>query len=83
MQAYQGYTEDGKIIPLGNPAIPNGCRAIITILDEPLRLESRLERQKKALRAFEKGLEQCTEPLPPEFDEILSKRVNITRELDL
>jgi hypothetical protein len=23
------------------------------------------------------------EPLPPEFDEILSKRVNITRELEL
>lgn len=24
-----------------------------------------------------------TEPLPPEFDEILARRVNFTRELDL
>jgi hypothetical protein len=83
MQAYQAYIEDGKIIPIGNPVLPDGSRAIITILDESFSLESRLERQKKALQALEKGLAECDEPLPPEFDEILSQRVNITRELDL
>ncbi|MDR3279478.1 MAG: type II toxin-antitoxin system RelB/DinJ family antitoxin [Synergistaceae bacterium] len=38
--------------------------------------------QKKALEKFWEGLSDCG-PLPPEFDEIMSKRVNITRELDL
>ncbi|MDR1686354.1 MAG: hypothetical protein LBR82_07950 [Desulfovibrio sp.] len=83
MQSYQGYTDNGKIIPLGNTVIPDGCRAVVTILDEPLLTESRLERQKKALRAFERGLAECNEPLSPEFDEILNKRVNFSRRLNL
>jgi hypothetical protein len=83
LQTYQGYIENGRIIPFGNPEIPDGSKVIITVLDEVLRIESQLERQKRALRAFEKGLVECDEPLPPEFDEILSKRVNFTRELDL
>ena len=83
MQAFQGYAESGKIIPLGNPVIPDGNKAIIAILDESLNQESRLERQKKALCAFEKGLAECKEPLPPEFDEIINRRVNFTRKPDI
>jgi hypothetical protein len=79
MQIYQGYVEHGKIIPLGNTAIPEGSRVSITIADGMSKSESMLERQKEALRALEKGLEECDEPLPSDFDEILSKRVNITR----
>jgi len=75
MEAYQGYTEDGKVIPLANQAIPDGRRAIITVLEDA---ESRLTRQKNALLALEQGLADCTEPLPPEFDEILARRVNLT-----
>jgi hypothetical protein len=78
METYQGYTEDGKVIPLANQAIPDGLRAIITVLDEPA--ESRLARQKKALLALEQGLADCTEPLPPEFDEILARRASLTRK---
>jgi hypothetical protein len=55
--------------------------AYITILEKPA--ESRLERQKKALLALEQGLADCTEPLPPEFDEVLTRLVNLTREFDL
>ncbi len=83
MEAYQGYTENGKVIPLLGQAIPNGRRAIITILDEPSTPESKSERQKRALLAFERGLAECVEPLPPEFDEIIAKRANITRKVDL
>jgi hypothetical protein len=83
MEAYQGYTEDGKVIPVTTQTIPDGRRAIITVLDEPLTSESRLERQKKALLALEQGLAECTEPLPPAFDEILAQRINIKRKLDL
>ena len=83
MEAYLGYTEKGKIITLTNQAIPEGRRAIITVLDEPMTTESRLERQKKALLALEQGLDSCTEPLPPEFDEILARGVSLTRKSDL
>ncbi|MDR2935000.1 MAG: hypothetical protein LBV70_03865 [Candidatus Adiutrix sp.] len=81
MEAYQGYTENGKVIPLTDQAIPDGRRAIVTVLEEPA--ESRLARQKKALLALERGLADCTEPLPPEFDEIIARRVNLARKLDI
>jgi hypothetical protein len=79
MQAYSGYTENGRVIPLGN--LPDGRRVIITVLDEAVE-NPRAEQQGKALQVFQKGLQACT-PLPPEFDDILEKRVNITRELAL
>ena len=81
MNALQGYTENGKIIPLGNPIMPDGLKVLITRIEEPPAVNHATE-QKKALEEFSKGLTAC-DPLPPEFDEILSKRVNITRELDL
>ena len=81
MNALQGYTENGKIIPLGNPIMPDGLKVLITIIEEPPAVNYAME-QNEALEEFSKGLIAC-DPLPPEFDEILSKRVNITRELDL
>jgi hypothetical protein len=84
MQSYQAYTENGRVIPIGNPPIPDGCDAIVTILNEArIMPNSMLERQKKALCDLEKELAACDEPLPAEFDEILSRRVNIARELEL
>jgi hypothetical protein len=82
LQTYQGYIENGRIITFGNPAIPDGSKVIITVLDEAISKATRIERKLQAIRELEEGLKDC-EPLPPEFDEILSKRVNITRELDL
>jgi len=81
MNALQGYTQNGKIIPLGNPAMPDGMKVIITILDEPF-VENRATEQKKAFKEFKLGLTGCA-PLPGEFDDIVNERVNITRELDL
>ena len=34
MQAYPAYYDNGRIIPIGNPVIPNGRNLIITVLDE-------------------------------------------------
>ena len=81
MNALQGYTENGKIILLGNPTMPDGLKVIITILDEPFA-ENRVAEQKKAFEELRKGLISCA-PLPPEFDDIVNERVSITRELDL
>jgi hypothetical protein len=52
MQAYPGYIENGKIIPIGNPALPDGYKAIITILDETVSTDTCRERQLRALRVF-------------------------------
>ena len=81
MEAYQGYFENGHIIPIGNPPIPDGMEVIITVLDQPAGM-SRAQRQKQAMNKLWEDLAGC-EPLGPEFDAILSQRVNITRELDL
>jgi hypothetical protein len=40
MQAYPGYIENGKIISIGNPALPDGYKAIITILDETVSTDT-------------------------------------------
>ena len=34
MQACEAYYQNGRVIPVGNPQIPEGCRLIITFLDE-------------------------------------------------
>ncbi|MCL2693977.1 MAG: DUF2281 domain-containing protein [Oscillospiraceae bacterium] len=34
MQAYRGYVENGLIIPVGNPVLPEKSQIIITVLDD-------------------------------------------------
>jgi hypothetical protein len=81
MEAYHGYTENGMVIPIGSPVIPDGLKVIITVLDTPSINDHALG-QKKALETFRKGLDSCS-PLPSEFDEIIETRVNIARTLKL
>jgi hypothetical protein len=80
MQAYRVYYDDGRVVPLGNPTIPEGSELIITVLEPPAK--NHAERQREAFRRFMKGMDD-TPPLPPEFDEIVNLRVNIKREADL
>lgn len=48
------------------------------------RLDRKLPNHKQAIRNFIDGIHAVTdEPLDEEFDEIVSDRINITRELDL
>jgi hypothetical protein len=80
VQAYEGYFRDGQFFPLGEAVMPEGMRVIVTVLDESRDNVS--QRQKAALARFRENVRN-SEPLPPEFDELMSRRVNITRELDL
>lgn len=80
LQAYKAYYEGGRIIPRGNPVIPEGSELIITVMDTPAK--SRAERQQEAFKRFMDAMDN-TPPLPAEFDEILARRVNITREVEL
>jgi len=72
MQAYFAYSENGRIVPSGNPFIPDGRRLIITVLDEPVP-KSRSERQREAFKKFIATMED-TPPLSEEFDEIINNR---------
>ena len=50
MQAYSAYYENGRIIPRGNPQIPEGCDLVITVLDKSIFTEIKTEKKdKKAL----------------------------------
>ena len=82
MQAYEGYLDDGRFIPLVAANIPNRRRAILTVLDEPVK-KTRETAHAKAWREFFEAVNASDEQLGPEFDEALSQRVNFTREIDL
>ena len=86
LTSYEGYFEKGKFISADKSKIPERRKAIVTIIEEESE-EDIVKAQSKAFEEFMKAMkemdEQGIEPLGEEFDEIMSHRVNITRELDL
>ena len=58
MQSYSAYYENGRIIPIGNPAIPEGRKLVITVLDESVVLadERRKPKIDDIILASEKSL---------------------------
>lgn len=78
--ALRGYSNGKYIIPQDNVVIPENAEVIITFLDDVI------ERTEPDLAWFKKfcaELNSIDEELPKEFDEILSERFTISRELDL
>ena len=82
MKAYHGHVEAGRVVPHGAPFLPDGQRAIVTILDEPTAIAPLAQRQLEALERFRRAMRE-TGSLPEEFDEIIQHRVNIARECDV
>ena len=86
LMSYEGYFEGDRFISKHNLKIPERRKAIVTIIEEE-KHEDIVKRQKEAFDEFIKNIKELDElgiePLGEEFDEIISKRVNITRELDL
>ena len=82
MQAYEGYYENGRVIPIGNPVIPEGSRVILTVL-ETIQPDYLLVKQQQAIKEFLENISKCDEPLGSEFDEVMKQRFIISRELDL
>ena len=80
MRSYYAKYRRGSVVPLGVHDIPDGSDLLITVL-EPME-ESRSHRQRRAFVQFMEDMDN-TPPLPPEFDEALSQRVNFTREIEL
>jgi len=83
MQAFSAYYENGKIIPFGNPTIPEGRKIIVTVLDEPEEgsTEGLIERRLKALDKLQAEIHACNEPLDIGIEDI--PRPNIIRAVDL
>jgi len=82
MLAYRARYERGRVVPLGNPSIPEGSEIIMTILDASVP-ESPIEKQRRAIDRFLEEMRTCDEPLGPEFDAVISQRMNLSREVDI
>ena len=80
MLACRAYYTEGRFVPLDPLDIPEGSQAIVAVLDLPQ--DDICSRQRIAMALFREAI-RTSEPLPLEFDEILSHRVRIDREVDL
>ena len=82
MQAVNGYLEDGRFTPLEAVTLPRRVPAVL-VFNAGEAEDSPAKKQRKAIDKFLEAMRTSDEALPPEFDEIISQRVNVTRELDL
>jgi hypothetical protein len=70
MQAYRAKYERGRVIPFGNPVIPEGRELIVTVLDSVIT-DDALSRQKSAVSEYLEDIRSRDEPLGAEFDEMI------------
>ena len=82
MQAYHARYEKGRVVPTGNPIIPEGSHIILTVLDT-LTSENPVRKQRKAIDRFLREISECDETLSPEFDAIVNQRANLSREVEV
>ncbi|MCL2755188.1 MAG: hypothetical protein FWD35_05690 [Oscillospiraceae bacterium] len=67
MRTYTAYCEKGRIVPVGNPVIPEGRTLIITVLDESLFANHFTPKVREATLSSEMSLSKMW--LSPEEDE--------------
>jgi hypothetical protein len=84
MSTVKAYYDGTTFFPIETLTIPKGTVVNLTITSEKTP-SPEIAKKLAQLECIEKDLERLneTEPLPPEFDEIMARRVNFTRELDL
>jgi hypothetical protein len=82
MEAYRARYEHGRVVPLGNPFIPEGSDIILTILNVPAT-ETPISKQRRAIDRFVDEMRNCDEELSTEFDAVISQRLNLSREVDV
>lgn len=83
MLSIRGYSNGEYIIPLTDMKIPKNKKVIITVLDDEENYDSEKNVKIKAFQNICSKLKDLDEELTDEFDEILSQRVNIARELEI
>jgi len=93
-QTYAGRIRNGQPVISGNAVLPENASIFVTVLctttpakppnDNHNDLVGRRQAHLDAIEKFFKAMAEIDdEPLDEEFDAILAKRMNITRELDL
>jgi hypothetical protein len=89
-QTYSGRVRNGQPVISGSAILPENASVFVTVLGTVTSTElqdknrSDLNDHKQAHLEFLAAIAAINdEPLDDEFDAILAKRVNITRELDL
>jgi len=74
MQAYSAYYKNARIVPIGNPVIPEGGNLIITVLDETA-FQNTEEIDKNALWKEIEGLYGIVSPDIDEKAELAEARI--------
>jgi hypothetical protein len=84
MSAVKAYYDGITFFPIEAMDIPKGKVVSLTIGEDDTLSPDRAKKLAQ-LAAINGNLERLneTEPLPPEFDEILAQRVDFSRDLDL
>jgi len=93
-QTYPGRIRNGQPVITGNAVLPENASIFVTVLNTITSTEQSagshdvaIDSKQARIDAFEEFLAELAEiddeSLDEEFDAILAKRVNITRELDL
>jgi hypothetical protein len=84
MSTVKAYYDGITFFPIEVLDIPTG-RVVSLTIDEEETPSPEIARKLAQLAYINGNLEKLneTEPLPPEFDDILAQRVNFTRTLDL
>jgi hypothetical protein len=82
MRTYRATYQRGQVVPLEAPEIPEGSDLIVTVLEGYIP-DNRLARQNMAVNEFLSAMQQNDEPLGDDFDEIISRRFNTSRGLQL
>jgi len=84
MSTVKAYYDGITFFPIETLDIPVG-KVVNLIIDEEKTPDSEIAQKLAQLAYINNNLKDLneTEPLPSEFDEILTQRVNFTRVLDL
>jgi len=84
MSTVKSYYDGVTFFPIEAPNIPKGKVFSLTVASEETP-SPEIARKLAQLAYINNNFEKLnkTEPLPPEYDEILSQRVNFARVLDL
>jgi len=80
MQAYQAYYKDGRVIPLGKPAIPDGSRLIITVLECPFAEssgETDHSKHARTWRTFLEGIQKVEDDPLLELERVHFREIEI------
>jgi hypothetical protein len=84
MPTVKAYYDGTTLFPIEALYLPKGKVVNVTIADEETP-NPEIAKKLAQLECINRELEKLneTEPLPPEFDEILAQRVNFARKLAL